>query len=263
MNPTTTTLTTPATTGPAPAPAPTPSPSPAPAPAPAPAPTINTVVFDLDGTLVDTVADIAHAVNRALQPAGLPALTLAEVRGQVGLGGTALVRRALAKAGREAGHEEVAELQDAYLTAYAAEPVRHSTVYPGAARLLDELRGCGVRLGICTNKSGRITGELLAALDLTERVDAVVTGDTLPVRKPDPRPLRHTVELAGGTAALMVGDSTSDVRAARAARLPVACVAFGYHDDVAALAPDAVLTDYATFFTTVRGAGIPLPAPTP
>ncbi|MEU4846179.1 phosphoglycolate phosphatase [Streptomyces gilvosporeus] len=256
MNPTTTpTTSTPEATSP--------PPPPSPASAPASTPPIDTVVFDLDGTLVDTVADIAHAVNRALQPAGLPALTLAEVRGQVGLGGTALVRRALAKAGREAGPEEIAELQDAYLTAYAAEPVRHSTVYPGAARLLDELRGCGVRLGICTNKSGRITGELLAALDLTERVDAVVTGDTLPVRKPDPRPLRHTVELAGGTAALMVGDSTSDVRAARAARLPVACVAFGYHEDVPSLAPDAVLTDYATFFTTVRGAGIPLPAFTP
>lgn len=221
------------------------------------APVVDTVVFDLDGTLVDTVPDIARAVNRALGAAGLPALTQAEVRGQVGLGGTALVRRALQKAGREARPAQLAALQEAYLNAYAEEPVRESSVYPGAARLLDELRAAGLRLAVCTNKSERITGGLMAALDLDTRVDAVVTGDTLSVRKPDPRPLQHAVGLAGGKRAMMVGDSISDVRAARAAELPVVCVSFGYHEgDVAGLEADALITDYAGFLTTVRSAGI-------
>jgi phosphoglycolate phosphatase len=225
------------------------------------APAVDTVVFDLDGTLVDTVPDIAGAVNRALRAAGLPALTRAEVRGQVGFGGTALVRRALAKAGREARPDQVAALQEAYLSAYAEEPVRESAVYPGAARLLDELRAAGLRLAVCTNKSGRITGPLMTALGLATRVDAVVTGDTLPVRKPDPGPVLHAVELAGGNRAMMVGDTLSDVRAARAAELPVVCVSFGYHEgDVARLGPDALITDYADFPAAVRSAGISLPA---
>ena len=224
-------------------------------------PAIDTIVFDLDGTLVDTVADIAHAVNQALLSAGLPTLTLAEVRSQVGLGGTALVRCALAKARRAAGAQEVAELQEAYLSAYAAEPVRHSTIYPGVVRLLDELRDSGMRLGICTNKSGRITIDLLTAIGLAGRVDAVVTGDTLRVRKPDPRPVQHTVALASGTRAMMVGDSASDVQAARAAEVPVVCVAFGYHQgDVSSLGPDAVIADYGAFFPSVEAAGIRLVA---
>lgn len=223
------------------------------------APAVDTVVFDLDGTLVDTVPDIARAVNRALRSAGLPTLTPAEVRGQVGLGGTALVRRALAKAGREAQPARAAALQEAYLSAYAEEPVRESVVYPGAARLLDELRAAGLYLAVCTNKSGWITGALMAALDLDTRVDAVVTGDTLPVRKPDPRPVQHAVELAGGKQAMMVGDSVSDVKAARAAKIPVVCVSFGYHEgDVAGLGPDALITNYAGFLATIRSAGISL-----
>lgn len=204
----------------------------------------DTVVFDLDGTVVDTVAGITDAVNIALRAHGLLELTPDETRQQVGLGGTALVRAAAVKSGVPADDALLADLQNGYLEAYAADPGRRAVVYPGAAELLKRLRANGMRVAMCTNKSGRITGGLLAAVGLDSLFDAVVSGDTLPYRKPDPRHLLAAVELAGGTAGVMVGDSVSDVHAARAAGAPVVCVTFGYGTD---LTPDAWLDHFDDF----------------
>lgn len=164
---------------------------------------IDTVVFDLDGTVVDTVSGITHAVNVALKAHGLVELVDDETRLYVGMGGHALVRAALEKAG--ASEELAPAVQEAYLTAYAADPGHRAHVYPGVEELLKRLRSRGVRLALCTNKSGRITGGMLKALGLDTAFDAVVSGDELPYRKPDPRHLEEAVRRAGGTAALMVG----------------------------------------------------------
>ena len=208
----------------------------------------DTVVFDLDGTLVDTVSGITHAVNTALRSYGVTELVDDdETRQYVGLGGKALVRAALAKAG--APEEWAPAVQEAYLTAYAGDPGHLAAVYPGAAELLKRLRARGIRLALCTNKSGRITGGMLKALGLGTAFDAVVSGDELPYRKPDPRHLLESVRRAGGTAALMLGDSISDVRAARAAGAPVVCVSFGY--GVEGLEPDSWIDSFDDFESDV------------
>ncbi|GGU40742.1 HAD family hydrolase [Lentzea flava] len=209
--------------------------------------TIDTVVFDLDGTLVDTVPGITHALNIALRSYVLTEFTDDETRQYVGLGGDALVRAALEKS--EASPDLAGEVQEAYLRAYAANPGHLAVVYPGAAELLKRLRARGIRLALCTNKSGRITGGMLRALGLGEAFDAVVSGDELPYRKPDPRHLLEAVRRAGGTAALMLGDSTSDVRAARAAGAPVVCVSFGY--GTAGLEPDSWIDSFDDFDSDV------------
>ncbi|MFS8099528.1 HAD-IA family hydrolase [Lentzea alba] len=208
---------------------------------------LDTVVFDLDGTVVDTVSGITHAVNTALRARGLTELVDDETRQYVGLGGQALVSAALEKSG--ASLDLATEVQEAYLTAYAADPGHLAAAYPGAEELLKRLRARGVRLALCTNKSGRITGGMLAALGLDEAFDAVVSGDELPYRKPDPRHLLDSVRLAGGTAALMVGDSISDVRAARAAGAPVVCVSFGY--GIQGLEPDSWIDAFDDFESDV------------
>ncbi|MEU7567920.1 HAD-IA family hydrolase [Streptomyces fradiae] len=199
---------------------------------------MDTVLFDLDGTLVDTLDDIVRTVNSALRGLGLPALTRAEVRDRVGEGGTALVDASVAKSGRAVGHAVVARAQEAYLAGYAASPADESRPYPGAVALLERLRAAGVRTALCTNKAGGVTGELLKALGLDGRFDAVVAGDGPAGRKPSPEPLRHALGLAGGTAGLMVGDSRHDLAAARAAGMPAAWVSFGYGRPAPAQAPD-------------------------
>ncbi|MEV6239718.1 HAD-IA family hydrolase [Lentzea sp. NPDC051838] len=208
---------------------------------------IDTVVFDLDGTLVDTVSGITHAVNIALRAHGVAEVEDDETRLYVGLGGKALVRAALEKAG--APEEWAPAVQEAYLSAYAADPGHRAHAYPGVEELLERLRDRGVRLALCTNKSGRITGGMLEALGLRAAFDAVVSGDELPYRKPDPRHLLEAVRRAGGTSALMVGDSISDVEAARAAEAPVVCVSFGY--GIAGLEPDSWIDSYDEFESDV------------
>jgi phosphoglycolate phosphatase len=207
----------------------------------------DTVVFDLDGTVVDTVSGITYAVNTALRAFDLPEIEDDETRKYVGLGGKALVRAALQKAG--APEELAPAVQEAYLTAYADDPGHLARAYPGAEDLLQRLRARGVRLALCTNKSARITGGMLGALGLGEAFDAVVSGDELPYRKPDPRHLLDSVRRAGGTASLMVGDSISDVQAARAAGAPVVCVSFGY--GTAGLEPDSWIDSFDDFESDV------------
>ncbi|MFJ8695942.1 HAD family hydrolase [Streptomyces roseolilacinus] len=217
---------------------------------------MDTVLFDLDGTLVDTLDDIVRAVNTALRDHGLPALSRAEVRDRVGEGGTALVDASVRKSGRAVGPAVVARAQEAYLTGYAASPAEESRPYPGAEALLERLRAAGVRTALCTNKAGGVTGELLKALRLDGCFDAVVTGDGPAGRKPSPEPLHHALKLAGGTAGLMVGDSRHDLAAARAAGMPAAWVSFGYGRPGPAQAPDLELARLDALEATARTARI-------
>lgn len=198
------------------------------------------IAFDLDGTLADTAPDLAAALNRTLGALGRPEVDAESVRHLVGHGARALLRKAL-------GDEELVERGlPLYLDHYAANICVGTRCYPGLERVLDELAERNVKLAICTNKPERLTHLLVAALDWTGRFAAIVGADTLPVRKPDPLPLREAVARAGGGRAAFVGDSITDAETARAAGVPFVAVSFGFSDrPVSELGADAVIDDYA------------------
>ncbi|OWL89628.1 phosphoglycolate phosphatase [Halopseudomonas aestusnigri] len=192
----------------------------------------NLVMFDLDGTLIDSVPDLAAAVDVMLGQLGRDAAGVEQVRHWVGNGARVLVRRALA-GDIEHAHIGEAETEQAlvlFLEAYAGDHSR-STVYPGVRALLDRLKGEQVPLALITNKPSRFVPELLADKQLDGYFRWLVGGDTLPVQKPDPAALHWVMQQAGVEAgqALFVGDSRSDVLAAKAAGVPVVAVSYGYN----------------------------------
>ncbi len=204
------------------------------------------VVFDLDGTLIDSAPDIARALNRTLAHFGRTPLTVAQVRTMVGDGAAMLVRHAFRATGGELADDEAQAVLRDYLDTYFDETAEPSCLYPGVAETLRALAGQGVRLGLCTNKPERISRKLLDLLDLAPLMGAVCGGDTLPQRKPDPAPLVWVVERLGGGRAAMVGDNANDVRAARGAGLPVVAVSYGYpRMPVADLGADLVIDRFA------------------
>lgn len=189
------------------------------------------VMFDLDGTLVDSVPDLAAAVDQVLALRGRPTAGIERVREWVGNGALVLVRRALAGS---IDHAEVddAEAQAAladFLHAYAGGHAA-TTVYPGVPKLLDWLRARDVALAVITNKPERFVAPLLEEKGLGH-FDWIIGGDTLPLKKPDPAGLLQVMASAGATAqrSLFIGDSRNDVLAARAAGVPVVAVSYGYN----------------------------------
>lgn len=208
---------------------------------------MKTVVFDLDGTLADTSADLVAAANACFRGMGegdlldpvADALTAFQ-------GGRAMLRLGLQRIGR-LDEAQVDRQYPVLLDAYEGAIDRHTRLYPGARRAVESLRDAGFRIGICTNKPERLALILLDRLGLAALFPAVVGADTLPVRKPDPRPLRETVRRAGGTwpLAMLVGDTETDLRTARAAEVPVALVSFGPEGrGIARLKPDALFDHY-------------------
>ncbi len=181
-----------------------------------------TIVFDLDGTLVDSAPDLTAALNAALADAGRPAVDPQTVRHLVGHGARALIERGLALSGG-GGEAEVARALPVFLDYYAAHIADGTRPYPGAAAALDALAAQGKRLAICTNKPVTLSVALIAALGWSGRFAANLGGDSLGVRKPDPAHLLATIAAAGGDPAdtVFVGDTAVDVAAARAAHVPV------------------------------------------
>lgn len=201
------------------------------------------VVFDLDGTLVDSVPDMHAALNRVLAERGHPALTLDRVRGFVGHGVPMLVRRAMAAVGAAEGGFD--DWHDGYMRCYGEGICVATQPYGGVLAALDALAAQGHRLGVCTNKPQALTEALLDALGLSPCFGAVLGGDTAFGRKPDPRPLQEVLARLGGGPAVMVGDSAADIGAARAAGMPVLLYTGGYGG--AALDPataDAAFADW-------------------
>jgi phosphoglycolate phosphatase len=189
------------------------------------------VVFDLDGTLVDTAGDIHAILAEVLAEAGLAAPDRDGVRAMIGDGARALIERALGAIGQPATNAVVDRLHRRFGERYAEVPCRHSVPYEGARELLATLRADGWRLGLCTNKPQSATVGLLRALHLHDAFDGIVGGDRLPgVRKPDPAHLAAVLGEIGVTAsrAVMVGDSRNDLLAARALSVPCILVSFGY-----------------------------------
>ncbi len=212
------------------------------------------VIFDLDGTLVDTAPDLAAAMNRVLDKHGRGYVPISKVRHMVGMGARVLMERAFATTGEPASKEQLDDLFDEFLESYMAHVSDLSQPYPGAIEQIERCREAGFRLGICTNKPEKPTLQLLEDLDIRHHFQAIVAGDTLSVRKPDPRHLLVTVRRAGGNIkrAIMVGDSENDILTATAAGMPVIAVTFGYTPEpVHTFKPTATIDHFEQLWRTL------------
>jgi phosphoglycolate phosphatase len=213
---------------------------------------LRAVLFDLDGTLLDTVDAIAAALNLALAETLLAPLTVAQVREMIGRGAPMLIERALAQLRAPMGEAAQAALVQRYLQHYECieTGAGHSgRVYPGVRECLQQLHRQGLRLAVVTNKQKRLACGLLERLALSEWIEVLIGGDSCERRKPDPQPLQVACEAmrVKPAEALMVGDSVNDVLAARAAGVAVVCVPYGYNEgnDPRALACDALVETLA------------------
>jgi phosphoglycolate phosphatase len=209
-----------------------------------PAPTI---VFDLDGTLVDTAPDLIATLNSVLAREGLPPVAFAAARNMVGGGARAMIERGLAAEGLTLGTAEVERLCGQFIEHYAAHIADRSRPFPGVEAALDALIGGGCRLAVCTNKLEWLSFRLLRALGLADRFAAICGADTFGVQKPDAAILHGTVARAGGhpDMAIMVGDAITDIAVARAAGIAVIAVDFGYSEiPIAELAPDRIVSSF-------------------
>ena len=204
------------------------------------------ILIDVDGTLVDSVPDLAYCVDEMMQRLGRPPHGEAAVRNWVGNGVERLVRRALI--GELDGEPDEADYAQAYpifLDLYAENTSKRSVLYPGVHEGLEWLQAAGYPLGCVTNKAAQFTEPLLKDLGVYERFRIVISGDSLPKKKPDPLPLLHAAEYFAVAPAdsLMIGDSVSDVSAARAAGFGIVCMSYGYNhgQDIRLASPDAVI----------------------
>jgi phosphoglycolate phosphatase len=206
-----------------------------------------TIVFDLDGTLIDTAPDLIDTLNLILTGEGLPSMPFDQARQLIGGGARVLLERALIAEGRPPAKPEMDRLYAAFIEHYADHIADRSRPYPQLETTLDRLAAEGHRLAVCTNKLEWLSRRLLDTLNLTRRFAAICGQDTFGVMKPDPEVLRRTIRRAGGTpnAAIMVGDSGTDIDTARAADVPVIAVDFGYTEvPIATLQPDRIISAY-------------------
>jgi phosphoglycolate phosphatase len=206
-----------------------------------------TIVFDLDGTLIDTAPDLVDTLNIILAREGLPAVPFAVARNMIGGGARVLIERGLKADGRSGSVTEVDRLYGDFVAYYADHLAERSLPFPGAVAAIERLKGHGCRFAICTNKLEWLSVRLLDALGLSRHFSAICGQDTFGVQKPDAEILLRTIQKAGGnpTRAVMVGDSANDINVARAARIPVIAVAFGYTETpVAHLGPDRTIDHF-------------------
>jgi phosphoglycolate phosphatase len=204
-----------------------------------------TVVYDLDGTLADTAADLMRALNEVLLREGLPPLPVANAKTMLGAGGRALIARGFAANRRQLPPQELEVLFGDFLAHYNAHIADETRLYPGVTAALEAFRRAGWRQAICTNKMEASARLLTQKLGVADCFAFICGQDTFGVGKPDPKPLISAIAASGGSSSLavMVGDSMTDIRAARAAGLPVIAVDWGYTDvPVAELGPDQVIS---------------------
>ena len=206
-----------------------------------------TLVFDLDGTLVDTAPDLIAATNHVLAGIGLPGVSEHELRPLIGHGARFMVEHAMGPDAAKLSDDERKRLLDLFLDYYGRNIAVGSRPFEGTVAALERFKGAGAKLAVCTNKNERMSKVLLEALGMSPLFSAVAGRDTFAVFKPHPDHLLGTIALAGGDArrAIMVGDSRVDIETAKAAGVPVVAVSFGYTDKpVRELGPDRVIDHY-------------------
>jgi phosphoglycolate phosphatase len=202
------------------------------------------VVFDLDGTLVDTAPDLIAALNYVLEREGFAALPLKSARNMIGAGARKLIERGLEADGRPVSVDDISRLMKDFIAYYADHIADASLPFEGLGAALDDLDAQGFRFAVCTNKLEWLSKLLLDKLGLSHRFAAICGADTFGVAKPDPVILQQTLARAGGhlKGAIMVGDAGPDVGVARRAGIPVIGVEFGYTDvPIAELKPDRLI----------------------
>ena len=216
---------------------------------------IKALIFDLDGTLVDTAPDLMAATNHALAVAGRPGISDTQLRQFVGHGSMALIKLGLEATGGLPEEAEVLSLQDAFLHHYGNNIVAHSRVFDGVLPLLETAAAHGLKMGVCTNKKEELSHKLLDEIGLAKYFSAVVGGDTLPNMKPNPEPYLEVARRMGVDAAttLMFGDSETDIRTAQNVGVPVIAVSFGYTNaHVSSFNPTYVIDHYDEAWPLVR-----------
>jgi phosphoglycolate phosphatase len=214
-----------------------------------------TIIFDLDGTLVDTAPDLIATLNVIMRREGLPAVPEDEARTLIGHGARRMLERGLAsaglsaagQAGGDAGRPQIDRLFHEFIDYYSDHLADHSRPFPGVESALDILAERGCTFAVCTNKLERLSVRLLTSVGLANRFSAICGQDTFSVQKPHPEALLGTLRRAGGTLdrAVMVGDSATDIATAKAALMPVVAVDFGYTDvPVKDLGPDRIISHF-------------------
>lgn len=209
---------------------------------------MRTIVFDLDGTLADTSGDLLAAANSCFKALGYGEVLTQDQDAAIALrGGRAMLTRGFERLGVAASKSDIDDQYPVLLDAYDKSIDRLTVLYPGVREAVARLKSRGDKVAICTNKPERLAEKLMSSLGFRSQFDALIGADTLPVRKPDPAPFFAAVDRAGGARkrAVLVGDSDTDHKTARAAGVPSVLVSFGpAGDDMSLLAPDALLDSY-------------------
>lgn len=214
------------------------------------------IVFDLDGTLVDTAADLLDSLNHCLAAAGMQQVDPIALRRYVGQGGRIMIERAFEAQQKLLSPEQLEWLLGLFIDHYGESIPGHAALYEGAAQAMDDLAEAGYLLAICTNKFEGLAVKLLTGLDQASRFSAICGADTFAFRKPDPRHLIETIKLAGGDPdrAIMIGDSRTDIDTAKAAGIPVIAVDFGYSDvPVSTYDPSRIISHYRELKVELAG----------
>lgn len=209
---------------------------------------IPTIVFDLDGTLIDTAPDLVDTLNVVFAREGLPPVPYDTARNLIGGGARAMIARGIEAEGRVLTPAKLEQLFADFIAYYAEHVADRSQPFPGLVDALDMLASRGHRFAVCTNKLERLSLLLLNQLKLADRFAAICGQDTFGMQKPDPEVLRRTIAAAGGIPqqAIMIGDSLTDIRTARAAGIPVIAVDFGYSEKpVSEFAPDRIISHFS------------------
>ena len=207
-----------------------------------------TIVFDLDGTLIDTAPDLVDTLNVVFAREGWPPAPYETARNTIGGGARMMIARGIAAEGIAVAPAKLEQLFADFIAHYTEHLADRSRPFPGLTDALDVLASGGCRFAVCTNKLERLSVLLLKQLKLADRFAAICGQDTFGIQKPDPEVLRRTVTAAGGslTHAIMIGDSVTDIRTARAAGIPVIAVDFGYSDrPVSEFGPDRIISHFA------------------
>ena len=210
--------------------------------------TAPTIVFDLDGTLIDTAPDLVDTLNVVFAREGWPPVPYETARNTIGGGARMMIARGIAAEGIAIAPAKLEQLFADFIAHYTEHLADRSRPFPGLTDALDVLASGGCRFAVCTNKLERLSVRLLKQLKLADRFAAICGQDTFGIQKPNPEVLRRTVTAAGGSLphAIMIGDSVTDIRTARAAGIPVIAVDFGYSErPVYELGPDRIISHFA------------------
>jgi phosphoglycolate phosphatase len=215
-----------------------------------------TIVFDLDGTMIDTAPDLIHAANHALEQHGMARVPARIIQPAVGYGARAMIRTAMEHQGCAPAEDELTRMTEAFVAYYADNILVDSRAFPGLVAAMDALRGEGAILAVCTNKREGLAKKLLAGLALDGYFAFIAGRETFPVSKPDPGHILAAIQAAGGepARAAMIGDSSADGDAAKGVPVPFVAVSFGYGESpVEVLGPDAVIHSFDELVPALRG----------